>query len=130
MTFDPTAFLAELKARPFTYGHCDCALVIADLWRSAHGVDPASHLRGLYSDEQSCQVLLKQSGHLPILVARIAAKAGAKRVKVPKPGDFAVIRHQGSWFGAIRSKGGRWAVKCHDGLALLRNPRIVAMWGI
>lgn len=124
------AFFRDLARRPFAYGSTDCALVIADRWLQAHGADPAAHLRGAYGTEDECAAVLAANGHLPRLVARLARSVGAPRTDDPKPGDFAVVRHQGRWWGAIRTPSGRWAIKAHDGLACLRNVRVVAAWSV
>lgn len=130
MAFDLARFLADLAVRPFRYGELDCGLALAELWQAVHGVDGAASLRGTYATEAECAAMLRSQGHLPRLVARLARSVGARQTSDPKPGDFAVIRHQNKWWGAIRTPGGRWAVKCNDGLAALKAPRIVAMWAL
>jgi len=63
-------------------------------------------------------------------VRRIAKRAGAIRTRDPKPGDFAVVRHAGQWWGAIRTPAGFWAIKAHRGIAAVRDCRVVAAWSI
>lgn len=119
------AFLRRVAGEPFAFGRMDCALVIADWWRECHGVDPAAHLRGTYSN--TSDVL---RGGLLELVRDIARDAGAVRTREPKPGDFAVVRYRDTHFGAIRAASGKWAIKATDGLLLTRDCRVVAAWEI
>ncbi|MFT4129970.1 DUF6950 family protein [Labrys sp. (in: a-proteobacteria)] len=123
-------FLNNLARRPFRWGECDCSLAIADWWQLNHGADPAPWLRGAYVDEAGCAALLAAHGHLPRLMRRIAAEAGAARSTGDRPGDFAVIRLDSRWWGAIRTPSRRWAVKAHDGLCIISNCRVVAAWSI
>ena len=130
-----TPFLIDLAARRFAWGRTDCALVLAD-WLLATGRnrDPAEHLRGTYATEAECVAVLKANGGLLRLVARLAKDSLLDRVPPAdaQAGSIAVIRHGDPrrHFGAIRAPSGRWAVKCTDGLVMLRNPRVVAAWKV
>lgn len=125
------SFLADLARRPFRWGETDCALVLADWWQLNHGgPDPAAALRGSYASEDECTAVLVRNGHLPRVVRLLARSVGARRTANPQPGDFAVVRYEGRWWGAIMGPSGRWAIKCHDGLALSRNVRLVAAWSL
>jgi len=123
-------FLADLARQPFGYGVLDCALMLADWWQVNHGSDPAAHLRGAYVDEASCSAILSANRNLPRLVEKLARSVGARRTTKPVPGDFAVVRHAGRWWGAIRTQAGFWAIKAHRGIAAIRDCRVVAAWSI
>ena len=131
-------FLRDLAGRPFEYGRTDCGIVIAD-WLLATGRnrDAAEEVRGAYHDEESCAAFLKGQGGLARLVGRLLSDVGLERVSKAeaKPGDVGVVRFVASdgvdrHFGAIMAPSGRWAVKCNDGLVLLRAPKVVAVWGV
>lgn len=124
------AFLDGILRRRFQPGSTDDAMVAAEWWQTVHGDDPASEFRGGYSDLEEAAALLRRHGHLPRLVARLARRIGAARTNCPQPGDIAIVRHRERFWCAIMTSSGRWAVKCHDGLAALRNPRIVAAWSV
>jgi hypothetical protein len=128
-------FLRDLASRPFRHGETDCALVLAD-WLIACGrnQDPAEHLRGIYATETECAAVLKASGGLLRLVARLAKGSLLERVAAEDapPGSIAVLRFGDPQrhYGALRAPSGRWAVKCTNGLLLLRNPRVIAAWKV
>lgn len=125
------AFLAMLRREPFGYGSCDCALVLGAWAALARGItDPAAHLKGTYASANECAAVTRRNGHLPRLVARLARDVGLERTRAPQPGDIAVVRFGGAWFGAIRTRGARWAIKCNDGLLVTRECRVVAAWSV
>jgi hypothetical protein len=123
-------FLAGLAREPFRYGRCDCALVLGRWWAVNHGVDPAAHLAGTYSDKESCaDVLISHLGLLR-LVFTICRGIGARRTRDPKPGDFGVVRMGRLHFGAIRTASGKWAIKASNGLIVTGDCRPIAVWSI
>lgn len=121
-------FLRWLAAEPFSYGRLDCLLAPAEWAEVVTGHAPAAAFRGAYHDEASCAAVLAAHGHAPRLVARVAREVGAVRVTEPTPGDIAVLRVPGRWYGAIRTPAGRWAVKCGPGLHVTREGRPVGIW--
>lgn len=125
-----TAFLASLAREPFRFGSCDCALVLGRWWASNHGVDPAAHLVGTYSDKEGCADVLIAHRGLLRLVHGICRSIGARRTHEPRPGDIAVVRMGRSHFGAIRTPSGKWAIKASDGLIVTADCRPVMMWSI
>lgn len=127
---DLHAFLVELTARDFRYGETDCALVLGEWWARRHGADPACHLRGTYHDDAGCEAVLAAGGQLPRLVARLARSVGAARTSEPQPGDVAVVRMLRTWWGAIMTPSGKWAIKSGGGLYVTQNCRVVAAWSI
>jgi hypothetical protein len=124
-----TAFLRDLAGRRAVLGEVDCCLAIADWVLVSRGFDPAARFRGVYATEDDVSALLKREGGMPRLLGRLARDAGARRVKDPQPGDFAVVRADGKCWGAIRTPSGRWAIKANDGVVMSRLPRVVAAWG-
>lgn len=125
-----TDYLALLAREPFAYGRTDCALPIARWWQINHGVDPAAHLRGSYSDKTGCSAVIAGHGSLLRLVWSLARSVGAKRTDDPQPGDFAVIRYARLLFCAIRTPSGKWAFKCGDGLRAVSRCRVLMMWSV
>jgi hypothetical protein len=126
-------FLQRYASRRFQYGACDCCTFLAD-WILATGRnrDPAEGYRGTYNDEASCLAVLRAAGGLLRLVRYLAADFCLARVEPATApcGAIAVVRHQGRHFGAIRTPSGRWAIKCNDGLVMLRDVRVVAAWEV
>ncbi|WP_226578909.1 DUF6950 family protein [Acuticoccus sediminis] len=122
-------FLRWLAREPFAWGQLDCLLALGSWWEALYGVDPAAHLRGTYHDEATCAAVLAGQGHAPRLVAGIARNVGAPMTRDdPRPGDAAVLRFPGTWYGAIRTPSGRWAIKSGEGLLVTRAGRPVAIW--
>ncbi|WP_020187786.1 hypothetical protein [Methylopila sp. 73B] len=128
-------FLKGLARTRFGWGAVDCVLAPADWWLMNTGCDPAGDLRGAYASEADAELLFFREGCLPRLVARRMAAAGARRARDPNPGDVAVVRAflpdgSSTWFGAIMTPAGRWAIKCADGLSVrdARDVRVVAAW--
>lgn len=135
---DISPFLLALARRPFGFGTTDCALVLADYWIwRGHNYDPAEGLRGTYDDEWSCQRVLEANGGLLRIVARMARDLERPRIVGPDYpiGCVGVVRYgrkgqRSSHFGAIRAPGGRWAIKCSNGLTTARDLRVAAAWEV
>lgn len=123
-------FLASLAREPFSYGRCDCALVLGRWWETNHGIDPAAHLIGAYADKDGCADVLVANRGLLRLVFTICREIGAVRTRDPKPGDFGVVRMGRLHFGAIRTASGKWAIKASNGLIVTGDCRPLAMWSI
>lgn len=123
-------FLTTVRRSRFEYGVNDCALVLATWWFANHGVDPAAHLRGTYGSYEGCRDLLISERGLLRLVWKLARSVGAKKTDNPKPGDFAVVRFQGTHFGAIKTNADRWAIKMSNGLTHTIDCRVIIAWSI
>lgn len=122
------AFLQRMAAEPFRYGEWDCALAVANWVREATGIDPAPRLRGRYRTERGWKRVAGRAGGLPALFARIARRAGLKRVRgAPQAGDVGLVQVRSlGVFGAIRGEG-RWVVKLNNGVVGADFPAL-AVW--
>ena len=120
-------FLQRYTDRPFAWGADDCSLFLADWWQEIHGVDPAAHLRGTYSDEAGKAAIVMAAGGIVNLVAGIAARAGASvRMRHSEiiPEDFAVIA---PGVGAIWD-GQFWVGRSVIGLTFTSDATIWRAW--
>jgi hypothetical protein len=124
------AFLADLARRPFQYGETDCFMAAAEWIGICHGVNPAAAWRGTYSNAEECASVLKEHGEFPRAAARGLREFGLERTTNPLPGDVAVVRYCEAWYGAIRTPGHRWAIKCRDGVRATNDLRVVAAWKV
>ncbi|KQS86934.1 hypothetical protein [Rhizobium sp. Leaf383] len=122
-------FLAEASRSPLIWGVNDCAMMLANWWMHRHGVDPALHLRGVYSTELECLALVGGSGGILALVDQIASRTGARPVAYPIAGDIGVIEVHGQQFAAIMAPTGRWMVKASRGMAGYRCGHLKA-WSV
>ena len=129
-----TEFLVTEANRPFKWGRNDCSMMLANWWRHVHSTDPATWLRGTYSNREQKDVVISANRGLQRLVTRIAREAGAPRTPYPTLGDFGLIAVGGQPYGAICT--GRvaskacWAVRSEAGVTFLTNPRILRAWSI
>ena len=56
------ALIAERQAQPFTWGHVDCCLWVADAVQAMTGRDPAADVRAHYSTARGAKSVLRQVG--------------------------------------------------------------------
>lgn len=59
---DLSAYIASVRDLPFVYGEHDCGLFAAGAVLAMTGDDPASKLRGRYTNEIGCAKALKKYG--------------------------------------------------------------------
>lgn len=109
------AFLRAELTKTMRWGTWDCGLRIADWLIERLGVpDAAAHLRGRYTDQQSCEALV--GAPYPVVIGRLIRRAGLHRTATPGAGDIGVIRQPGGApIGAIRTKAG-WTFPAAKGL--------------
>lgn len=123
-------FLERYMGRPMQWGIDDCSLMLADWWNENHGVDPASHLRGTYCDEDGKSEIVEKSGGLVSLVEYIASRVGARPISVIEVGCFGVISFGcGREFSAIRADGA-WAIRSETGITITKRGEFVRIWSI
>ena len=135
--------MQKWASEPFVWGWSDCAIcVVADWHIELHGTDPAAHLRGTYSDPQSCQ---RATGWFsdPVRVVEdaLATVGGRERVTEARAGDVAVIHIPGEsdrqmpvaalWLGDC------WGVRCEGGamdgrksMTVGAGAPVLAIWGM
>lgn len=123
-------FLRAETAKAMAWGQWDCGLRIADWLVERLGVpDPAAHLRGRYTDQQSCEALI--GSPYPIVIARLIRGAGLKATINPQAGDVGIIRSNGTMVGAIRTAGG-WTFPTAKGILRLHpdQTRCALAWRV
>jgi hypothetical protein len=122
------AYLRDAARTPFVWGELDCVTFLADWLVCATGLpDPAAQWRGRYANEPEAAAVCGRCG-APGVIARGARAAGLPRTRDPLPGDIGVVVI-GRAVGAIRTPAG-WAARLSCGIAVARNPRVVASWSL
>lgn len=113
------AFLAAAGRTPFVFGTFDCSLWLAD-WLVVCGYrDPASHLRGRYSDARGCARVLRRLGGVLGAVGSCADLAGLPTTDRPQAGDVGVVEAmtaRGRECVGGLCTGPRWSVLAAGGL--------------
>lgn len=124
-----TKHLRRWAATDFVWGETDCSLVLADYVLDATGIDGAAHLRGRYTDRESCIALTGLDRGLEHVVGDCAARATLAPTSKPQRGDIGVLRIRHLEFAGV-FLGDKWAVKSADGVLFPRNPTVVASWSV
>ena len=124
-----TDFIESYLDRPFAWGVSDCSLFVADWWAFVHGVDPARHLRGAYSTAYQARSIVARAGGLAALVGGIAKAAGATETTSEADGAFGVVISGFLPRAAIRAPGA-WAMRTEDGIAFVRDVKVVRLWSV
>lgn len=122
-------FIMEYIDRPFVWGADDCSLFVADWWFNRHGIDPAAHLRGTYSDQSGKVALVTAAGGLVRLVDDCARRVGSPRTRHPVEGDIAVVLIDGVYFSAICA-GDMWAIRSESGVIFTADAKVVRAWAV
>lgn len=122
-------FLREMAKATFSWGECDCSLVMADWCRAVRGKDPAASLRGRYSTAAGAMRHVMRLGGFEAMARSLMAGCGFETTAEPGPGDVGLVEHPivGPVF-AIRCALG-WAVKSPSGVAVDEYPTVVA-WSV
>jgi len=125
-------FLQKAARGSFAPGEADCALFVADWVRANTGRDPASDLRGTYSDEAGWQAVIASRGLSCVsrIIGRQAQRAGLKMTTDPLEGDIGAVVWQGRVTGAIRGARGRWVMLSESGVIAAIHLRTVAAWSL
>lgn len=123
------AFLMDQAGRRFAWGRTDCALLVADWWRSVHGIDPAASLRGTYGTEDECHRLLAERGGLARLVGELLGAVGAQWTMNALPGDVGVVRRGARCWTGI-AIGETWAIRGRSGLSFVRGLIVEGAWSL
>lgn len=123
-------FLLGYLDKPMVWGQDDCSLLIADWWRSNHGVDPAAHLRGTYSTEEGKAAIVEAAGGIIDLVTGIASGVGARQSAANEDGSFGVVAvGERTVVGGIRA-GRFWAVRSATGIGFTSRAKLLRGWAI
>ena len=123
--------VAEVMARPFEWGRCDCCTAACDVFARLTGVDPMAPFRGAYAGPVQAGRLMRDAGGLQAMAQEMAdahglqpcawhpgalglAHAGPRGALVLVIG----LDQPGAWAG--KSRGG-WSVWSGDVVAAWRN---------
>ena len=119
--------LSERLHTAFAWGTHDCCLFGADVVQAVTGHDPASALRGTYTDEASGRELLESLGG----VAAIATEALGEPVPVAQArvGDLGLVLADGAQTLAV-CIGQQWRAPGLTGLVLLRAAHVQQAWRV
>ena len=125
-------YLAELDARPWAWGECDCTRMIMNWIERLHGADPAQGLRYRSADE-ACE-LARAHGGFTALVIRTLDAFGLPRAIDPEPGDVAIVDAPRLTLKTIAGvmalrHGALWIVKTPGGMIGQKFP-IIAAWRV
>jgi len=138
MTHDPTntqpqawlarfhALVAQRLRTPFAWGTHDCCLWAADCVRAISGQDPATGLRGSYSDAAGAARLVTQLGGLHALGSRAGPSI---RPLMAGVGDVGLVDHDGRQTLAV-CIGTGWLAPAKDGLAVLPLAHALTAWKV
>lgn len=86
------AYMAEIEARPWSWGSHDCCTFVAG-WVMARGnPDPMEFIRDRYDSERSALRRIREGGGLERLWLRGMIEAGVPEADEPRAGDVGVIR--------------------------------------
>lgn len=116
-----TAFLAEKKDLPFSWGENDCMLFCADAVLALTGTDLAEEFRGQYDTKDGADSALDQYGNSLEYV--LSYKLGqAKPIGFASRGDIVLFAHDGQDCGGVVDESGRRVALFIDGRGLSRVP--------
>lgn len=123
------AFLKVCAGRDMIWGEHDCGIWLATwvvFWLGVE--DPAEHLRGRYTTELECDDLIYPTPY-PVVVGRLARRAGLRSTRAPQSGAVAVVQTpQGDIVGAIWT-GRAWVMLVKHGIVRTCDPlRVVGCW--
>lgn len=113
-------------------------MVLADWVVATRGVDPASHVRGTYDDEESCIATLISCGGIVGCVSVALNTVGIHRCETPQSGDIGIVRapcvRRGRAVirpcGALCVSPDRWALLTIDmGLVIAPLP-VMRVWRV
>jgi len=125
-------FLDVYGQKPWAPGvDVDCCLFLAEwaIW-SGHS-DPASHLRGTYSDDAGFMAIIADHQGVVPIVEYCVARINGKRIQAPSCGSIGVVGSRSNihrQWGAIFD-GHHWLVRTRAGVSPLAA-RPLAIWEI
>ncbi|WP_062228791.1 DUF6950 family protein [Aureimonas frigidaquae] len=122
------AFLKAAAERPFSWGHRDCLLWLADWVEECRGIDPAAHLRGSYCDEAEAEKVIVGHGGREAMIDALLAPLGIRGTQHPQAGDIALVSLPSGVTGGIVT-GKFIAFIGHDRLRFTRAP-IIKAWSL
>jgi hypothetical protein len=114
MTLDE--FLRAEAAKPFLWGHTDCALT-ADRWVTLiTGMSPLAVSGRIHRCESDARKWLEEPGGIAVAVNRVMRRAGFVKTKQPIIGDVGLVVHKGKLAVAIHA-GSFWFTRDEAGLS-------------
>lgn len=124
-----SSFLSDLASRPWSWGECDCLMVLADWVKLRTGRDPAEGWRGRYRTARGAYRVALREGGLVEHVDRCMMSIARARTDAPQRGDIAIVQVTFGLMGAICIHPQLWAIKSMDGLAAAKFP-VVRAWSV
>jgi hypothetical protein len=126
-------FLAEKKDTPFEWGVNDCCLFTCDWLKILTGIDPASDLRGKYTDALSAARILKEQAGIQNLVANYCKKYAWDEVSpsLAQRGDLIILQldeTQGPALGICLGQNSAFAGQ--NGYILQPTLKAISTWHI
>lgn len=119
-------YLAEVMARPWAWGACDCCFFAGEWIFAATGRDPIAPYRGRYSTAIEARRLIVAAGGLSGLLDPEMARCGFRKTAAPQTGDIAVVplpssgEHSVAQAAVMIADGPWWIGKTLDGIAGVR----------
>ena len=120
------ALIAERQAQPFTWGHVDCCLWVADAVQAMTGRDPAADVRAHYSTARGAKSVLRQVGGLEGAGARCGLPIGRLFAAA---GDVGIVNDGASDLLAV-CIGEHWMVTTKSGLGTLPFQSVRSAWRV
>ena len=113
-----------------TWGHDDCLLWIADIYREALGIDPAAEFRGRYKTGAGAYAQLGRNGVLGVL-ERVAGERNWSAI-VPadaNTGDLGMVA-TGQSPGGVIFNGAFWIGRSDYGFTAWRTSVVTHAWSV
>lgn len=126
--------IRQRDGRPFAWGSADCAIFACDVVKAVSGADPATGLRGQYSDQDGALRTLYAyaGGGLEAAAAKACAELGWREIEPAAAcdGDMGIVSSPDGPSLAV-AWGWCWVAQGHEGLVHingLENARLA--WAV
>jgi len=122
-----SAYIREVRGRPFQPGVWDCVFFAGEWVRRLTGRDLTAPWDGQAQDEESARRIIEDAGGLVALIDR--GSQGVLRRCAPDRAIVGVLDGDGEELAAIRA-GAAWVVLTPGGIGRTRKHLCIAAWGL